>query len=163
MRRAGGVTIRPVRTVYLIAAISASVLVLSNAPRLPWISATEGVAGVLRGFSHGMVGFSWLATWLLIVGGVYQLILGVLYWDIDTTEQTRTMFTLESGGTARLLWVTGALCLGLGILYGVYIFRNDQYLWPAGVASSVFSLLTAWLYWLAFPLYEQVGIDRAEL
>lgn len=151
------------RTVYLIAAITVSVLVLCNAPRLPWISATEGVAGVLRGFSHGMVGFSWLCSWLLAIGGAYQLILGILYWDIDTTEQTRSVFTLESGGTARLLWVTGAICLLLGVLYGVYVFQNDQFVWPAGVASSLFSIIAAWLFWLAFPLYEQVGIDRAEL
>jgi len=150
-----------VRVIYLIAGLIVSVLVLSNIPRIPWVD--EGPAGIFRGFAHGMVGFSYLATWILLIGGAYQLVLGILYYDMDTTERTRFTFTLESGGTARLLWVSGAVTMLLGVAYAAYIFRHDNYVWPAGAASSTVAILACWLYWLAFPLYEQVGIDRAEL
>jgi len=153
-----------VRIGYLIAGIIAGLFVFFNGPRLPWIPQEQfGPIGIFRGFAHGMIGFSYQATWILLVGGAYQLLLGVLYWDMDTREALRWQFSLEGGMTARLLWVLGALCLVLGILYAIYTYGNDRYLWPCGVASTLFSGLTCWFFWLAFPLYEQVGIDRDEV
>jgi hypothetical protein len=152
------------RVAYLIAAGIATAFVLFNVPRVPWIYIESGgPIGLLRGFNHGVIGFSYMMTWALIIGGVYQLILGIIYWDMDTTESQRWQFTLESGGTARFLWLTGGVCLALGLAYGYYLIRNDGNLWPAGFASSVACWVCCWLYWLAFPLYEQVGIDRDQM
>jgi hypothetical protein len=152
------------RIAYLIAAAILSTIVLLNGPRLPWIEAdTVGPIGLFKGFAHGVIGFSYLTTWFLLIGGAYQLILGIIYWDMDTSESERWQFTLESGGTAKLLWLTGAVCMMLGLIYGWYLVRNDNTLWPAGFASSIGAWLACWLFWLAFPLYEQVGIDRDQI
>ena len=152
------------RTAYLIAAIIAVIIELCNGPRLFFIEheAFEPV-GIFRGFKEGMIGFSYMVTWMLLAGGAYQVILGVLYWDMDTSESKRWQFTLQGLGTARLLWILGGLCLLLGVLYAVYVYGHDRTLWPAGVFSTVWALITCWLFWLAFPLYEQVGIDRDEV
>ena len=149
---------------YLITGIIVGVLVVFNWPRLPWIPQEMfGPVGIFRGFSHGMIGFSYMVTWMLLAGGAYQVILGVLYWDMDTSESKRWQFTLQGLGTARLLWILGGLCLLLGVLYAVYVYGHDRTLWPAGVFSTVWALITCWLFWLAFPRYEQVGIDRDEV
>lgn len=152
------------RVAYLYAGIAMAVLELFNLPRLPWIPVdVNGPVGIFRGFSHGMIGFSYMVTWSLILAGIYMILLGILYWDMDTSESTRWQFTLEGLGTARLLWALGALSLVLGILYAVFVYSNDFYRWPAGVASTLWALVTCWLFWLAFPLYEQVGMDRDEV
>lgn len=152
------------RQAYLIAGIIAAVLVMANLPRLAWIqSEYGGPVGIFRGFSHGLVGFSYVVTWALIVGGAYQLWLGLLYWDMGTSERVRGQFTLDSVGTARLLFGAGALCLILGICYAVWIYSNDGAVLGCKLASTVGALLVCWLFWLAFPLYEQIGIDRSEL
>lgn len=151
------------RVAYLIGGFVVTVLVLINEPRIPWVHVEEGgPVGPLRGLVHGMVGFSYEVTWLLIIGGAYQILLGIVYWDMDTAEAERWQFTLESGGTARLLWITGAVCLLLGLAYATFIYTHDRYLWPAGVASTATAWLSAWFYWLAFPLMEQVGMDREQ-
>jgi hypothetical protein len=153
-----------VRNAYLIAGLIVAALVIFNVPRLPWIDPGEaGPVGPLRGFVHGMIGFSYVGAWVLLVAGIYQLILGVVYWDMDTTESERWQFTLESGGTAKLLWATGAVTLLLGGAWAWYAYSNDKFIVPAGIASSVGALLACWLLWLAFPLMEQVGIDREHL
>lgn len=152
------------RIVYLIAGVVLLIIQLSNGPRLPWIEAEAGgPIGLLRGFEHGPIGFSYQVTWFLIIGGIYQLLLGVIYWDMDTTEAKRWQFALQSGGTARLLWGSGAVTLALGILYAFFVYGNDAYLWPCGAASTAMALLGCWMFWLAFPLMEQVGIDREEV
>jgi hypothetical protein len=152
------------RGAYLIAGIILGVLELANYPRVFFIPATEfGPVGIFRGFSDGMIGFSYQVSWALLVGGAYALLLGVLYWDMDTSEHKRWQFTLEGLGTARLLWIIGGLSLILGVWYAYFVYTNDSRLWPAGVASTLVALLTCWLFWLAFPLYEQVGIDRDEI
>jgi hypothetical protein len=151
------------RITYLITGIIIAALVIFNAPRLPWIPHEEGgPIGILRGFSHGMIGFSWEATWLLLIGGAYMIILGIVYWDMDVSEAQRWQFSLETGGTAKLLWIAGSVCLALGLLYAYFCVRNDNYLWPCGVMSSIVAILSTWLFWLAFPLMEQVGIDRED-
>ena len=154
-----------VRHIYLFAAIFVAVMVMFNVPRLPWVEdmGPEGPVGVLRGLAHGVIGFSYMMTWFLIVAGIYQLILGVMYWDMDTTESERWQFALESGGTARLLWTTGAVTLLLGILYAWYVYSNDQFAGTAGIASTLGAVVACGLGWLAFPLMEQVGMDREEL
>jgi hypothetical protein len=153
-----------VRAAYFIAGLIVAALVIFNVPRLPWIHTDEaGPIGPFRGFVHGMIGFSYVGAWLLTIAGIYQLILGIVYWDMDTTEQDRWQFTMETGGTARLLWITGGVTLLLGLLWGWYILRNDHFLWPCGLASSIGALLVCWLLWLAFPLMEQVGIDREQM
>ena len=152
------------RAIYLIAGIVLGLGVMFNAPRAPWIHSDELVRFIFfRGFSHGMIGFSYMTSWLLIVGGVYQLWLGLIYWDMDTTEVERWQYILQSGGTARLLWILGLVTLVLGIAYAVFTYSNDHYVVPCGIASTLQALLACWLFWLAFPLYEQVGIDRDEL
>ncbi len=151
------------RIAYLIAGAVIAAMVMFNVPRLPWIPFEEGgPIGIFRGFTHGPIGFSWEMSWLLIAGGVYQLILGLMYWDMDVAEAKRWQFTLETGGTAKLLWIGGGASLLLGVLYAVFCFSHDNYVWPCGVMSSVVALLSCWLFWLAFPLMEQVGIDREE-
>jgi hypothetical protein len=153
-----------VRVAYLIAGIIVAVLVIFNVPRLPWIAyEVGGPVGIFRGFEHGMIGFSYQVTWFLIASGVYMLILGIVYWDMDTSESLRWQFTLNAGGTARLLWVLGAVTLVLGILYAVFTYSHDQFLWPCGIVSTLVALVGCWLFWLAFPLYEQVGIEREDL
>jgi hypothetical protein len=153
-----------VRIAYLIAGIILAIIELFNGPRLFWIEheAIEPI-GLFRGFQHGLIGFSYMVSWSLIVAGVYQILLGILYWDMDTSERKRWQFTLESLGTARLLWIVGGLCLVLGISYVVWVYGNDNYVWPCGLASTLWALLTCWLFWLAFPLYAQSGIDRDEV
>ena len=152
------------RIAYLIAGIILAVLELFNFPRLIWVEQDMyAPIGIFRGFQHGLIGFSYMMTWTLLVAGVYQILLGVLYWDMDTSESKRWQFTLQGLGTARLLWILGGLCLLLGIAYAVYVYGNDNYIWPAGIASTLWALLTCWFFWLAFPLYEQVGIDRDEV
>lgn len=152
------------RVAYLITGIIFSVLVVFNVPRLPWISVEPGgPVGIFRGFEHGMIGFSYAVSWILLAGGIYQIILGIIYWDMDTSEAQRWQFTLDAGATARLLWILGAVCLLLGGLYATFTYTHDSQLWPCGVMSTFFALLNCWLYWLAFPLYEQVGIEREEL
>lgn len=149
------------RIVYLIAGAVVAILVMFNAPRLPWIPQEYGgPIGIFRGFAHGMIGFSYMATWGLLVGGAYQVVLGLFYWDMDIAESKRWQFSLETGGTAKLLWATGAVCLLLGIGYAIFVYSSDRYLWPCGLMSTLFSWLACWLFWLAFPLLEQVGIDR---
>jgi hypothetical protein len=153
-----------VRTIYLIAGIVVTIFVMANGPRIPWIERTGfDPIGLFRGFAHGMVGFSYVVSWALLVGGFYQLWLGVLYWDMDSTEGERWQYILRTGGTARVLWIAGGLCLILGFMYAWFVYTNDRFLWPAGIASTLFSWIVCWLFWLAFPLYEQVGIDRDEL
>jgi hypothetical protein len=153
-----------VRNAYLIAGIVVSIFVMANGPRLPWIeSMAFGPIGIFRGFTDGMIGFSYVVTWILLIGGFYQLWLGVLYWDMDSTEGERWQYILRTGGTARVLWIVGGLCLIFGIMYAWYVYSNDHRVWPAGMASTVVSWAACWLFWLAFPLYEQVGIDRDEL
>jgi hypothetical protein len=151
------------RIAYLIAGIIVAALVICNTPRLPWIPQEEGgPIGIFRGFIHGPIGFSWEVSWLLIVAGIYQFVLGIMYWDMDVSEAKRWQFSLETGGTAKLLWGGGILSLLLGMAYVVFCFTHDFYLWPCGIASSVVALGSTWLIWLAFPLMEQVGIDREE-
>jgi hypothetical protein len=153
-----------VRVAYLIAAVVLCLLELSNYPRVPWIPHEDfAPIGIFRGFTEGFIGFSYMVSWALIIGGVYSLLLGVLYWDMDTSESKRWQFSLEGLGTARFLWLIGAVSLVLGILYAAYVYGHDQGLWPAGLASTVVAWLTCWFFWLAFPLYEQVGIDRDEM
>jgi hypothetical protein len=131
------------RSAYLIAGLVVAALVVFNVPRLPWISGGEvGAIGPFRGFAHGI---------------------GVVYWDMDTSEAERWAFTMDSGGTAKLLFGLGALCLAGGIAWAVFAFRSDNFVVPAGIASTVGALLTCWLLWLAFPLMEQVGIDRESM
>jgi hypothetical protein len=141
-----------------------ALLVIFNLPRAPFIAWEQGdPIGILKGLKHGAIGFSYMLGWTLLAGGVYQCILGILYWDMDTTEHARWQFALDSGGTARVLWGTGAACLLFGGMTAFYAYRNDHYLWPCGAASTAVALLACWMMWLAFPLYEQVGIDREEL
>jgi hypothetical protein len=82
---------------------------------------------------------------------------------MDTREALRWQFTLEGGATAKLLWIIGAAALLLGLGAVFYAYSHDRFLWPCGVASTAVSWFACWLLWLAFPLYEQVGIDRDEL
>ena len=82
---------------------------------------------------------------------------------MDTREAKRWQFTLESGGVARLLWALGAISLLLGILYAYYVYTHDSRLWPCGVASTACAMIVCWLFWLAFPLMEQIGIEKEEL
>jgi hypothetical protein len=150
-----------VRSVYVIAGIILLVLGIFNVPRLPWITAEQfGPAGIFRGFEHGAVGLSYQAAWGLLIGGVYQLILGVMYWDMDLQETERWQLKLDTGGTARLLWISGAITLVLGIIWGVYIYTHDSQLWPCGLVSSAWAILTCYVTWLGFPLMEQVGFDQ---
>lgn len=79
---------------------------------------------------------------------------------MDTSEAERWAFTMDSGGTAKLLFVLGAISLAGGIAWAVFAYTNDNFVIPAGIASTVGALLACWLLWLAFPLMEQVGIDR---
>lgn len=149
------------RSVYVFAGIIALVLGIFNVPRLPWIAAEQfGPVGIFRGFEHGAVGLSYQAAWGLLIGGVYQLILGVMYWDMDLQETERWQLKLDTGGTARLLWITGAVTLVLGIIWAVYIYTHDSQLWPCGLASTAWAILTCYITWLGFPLMEQVGFDR---
>lgn len=149
------------RTIYLIAGIIVSIVVMSNGPRIPWIDST--MFGPFKGFTDGLIGFSYVVTWILLVGGFYNLWLGVLYWDMDSTEGERWQYILRTGGTARVLWIVGGVSLLLGIWYAWFVYSNDHRVWPAGIASTIVSWIACWLFWLAFPLYEQVGIDRDEL
>lgn len=152
------------RKAYLIAGSVIAVLVMFNVPRLPWIAGREfGPVGIFRGFEDGMIGFSYMLAWALVIGGAYQLILGVLYWDMDTGYSQRWQFTLEGLGTARLLWITGAVSLLLGIPYVVWVFSVDRAPWSAGLASTLGAFLACWLVWLGMPLYDQVGIDRHDI
>lgn len=152
------------RQAYLILGIVAAILVMANMPRLPWIASEYGgPVGLFRGFSHGLIGFSYVISWALIIGGAYQLWLGLLYWDMGTSERVRGQFTLDSAGTARLLFGIGGLCLLLGIFYAIWTYSNDGYGLGCKLASTGGSLLVCWFFWLAFPLYEQIGIDREEL
>lgn len=152
------------RAAYLITAIIFAIIELFNGPRLWWIphEVIEPI-GLFRGFQHGLIGFSYLVSWSLIIGGAYQILLGILYWDMDTSERKRWLFTLESLGTARLLWILGGLSLVLGTAYAYWVYTNDNYIWPAGIASTLWAWLTSAAFWMAFPLYEQVGIDRDEV
>jgi len=77
-----------------------------------------------------------------------------------TPPRERWQFFLYSVGTARLLWVGGVVTLLLGIAYAFYTYSHDAQVWPCGLSSTFFSWICCWLFWLAFPLYEQVGIDR---
>ena len=152
------------RTIYLIAGIIATIFVMCNGPRLLWIEHQSfDPLGLFRGFAHGPIGFSYVVTWALLIGGFYQLWLGVLYWDMDSTEGERWQYILRTGGTARVLWITGGICMLLGFWYAWFVYTNDHFLWPAGIASTLAAWGMCWLYWLAFPLYEQVGIDRDEM
>jgi len=152
-----------VRIAYLLAAGVMTIIVIFNGPRLFWISHQIGdPVGLFLGFKHGLLGFSYQVTWLLLVGAAYQLLLGVIYWDMDHTEGYRWQFILQTGGTARLLWISGLITLALGLAYAFYTYSHDRQLWPCGVASTLGALITCWLAWLAFPLFEQVGIDRDE-
>ena len=152
------------RVAYLSSGILLALLELFNLPRLPWIHSEQfGPVGIFRGFSHGMIGFSYMVTWALVIGGIYMVLLGVLYWDMDTRESRRWQFTLEGLGTARLLWILGAVAFALGVWYATFVYGNDNWCWTAGMASTVWALVTCWLFWLSFPLYEQVGIDRDEV
>ncbi len=152
------------RQAYLILGIIAAILVMANMPRLPWIASEYGgPVGLFRGFSHGLIGFSYLVSWMLIIGGAYQLWLGLLYWDMGTAERVRGQFTLDSAGTAKLLFAAGAVCLILGIVYAVWTYQHDSAVLLCMLASTAGSLLVCWFFWLAFPLYEQIGIDREEL
>ena|SRR5258708_6867032 len=151
------------RVGYLWFGIGIALLVIFNFPRAPFIDWVPGdPIGIFKGFKHGMIGFNYMLAWTLAAGGVYQLILGILYWDMDTTEHLRWQFALQSGTTGKLLWATGAACLIAGVWLGQYVYRHDQTLWPCGAMSTLGALLACWLFWLAFPLYEQVGIDRDE-
>jgi hypothetical protein len=110
-----------------------------------------------------MIGFSYFGAWSLIVAGIYQLILGVVYWDMDTSESERWQFTMDSGGLAKLLWALGAVTLVAGIAWAAFAYGNDRWALSAGLASTVGALLACWLLWLAFPLMEQIGIDRENI
>ena len=152
------------RVAYLYTGIVLAILEFFNLPRLLWIAPEQfGPVGIFRGFAHGMVGFTYMFTWTCLLGGVYMVLLGVLYWDMDTRESRRWQFTLEGLGTARLLWILGAAAILLGIYCAIYIYSNDNSWYTAGLASTVWAWLTCWAFWLAFPLYEQVGIDRDEV
>jgi len=152
------------RVAYLYAGIAMVLLEIFNAPRLLWIPQEQfGPVGIFRGFAHGMIGCTYMLTWGMLIGGIYMLLLGILYWDMDATESRRWQFTLEGLGTARLLWILGALALALGIYCAIFVYSNDNYVWSAGMASTLWALVTCWLFWLAFPMYEQVGIDRDEV
>jgi hypothetical protein len=152
------------RAAYLTTAIVFSIIELFNGPRLLWIPHEDfEPIGLFRGFQHGLIGFSYLVSWSLIIGGIYQIVLGILYWDMDTSERKRWLFTLESLGTARLLWVLGGISLLLGVAYVVWVYGHDNYIWPAGIGSTVWAWLTCGAFWMSFPLYDQVGIDRDEV
>jgi hypothetical protein len=150
------------RSIYLVFAIVSSVMVLCNFPRLPWIEVNDTIV-IFKGFNHGVIGFSYMTSWALVVGGIYQLLLGVLYWDMDTGDRERWQFRLDSSGTGRFLAISGLVCLLLGGMWVISTFNRDMYAWPAGVASTVHALFTCLLYWMAFPLMEQVGMDREEV
>ncbi len=150
------------RSIYLVMAIISSALVLVNFPRLPWIDPGDTVV-IFKGFNHGVIGFSYMCSWALVTGGIYQLLLGVLYWDMDTGDRERWQFRLDSGGTSRFLAIAGLICLLLGGMWLSFTFSHDFQRWPAGVASSLHALFTCFLYWMAFPLMEQVGMDREEI
>src|SRR5436190_1500520 len=140
------------------AGIIVAVLVMFNVPRAPFIEWQMGdPVGILKGLKHGMIGFGYMLAWTLAAGGVYQIILGILYWDMETTEQLRWQFAMDSGATARLLWSLGGGCLLLGVWLGQYVYRNDLYLLhpPCGIMSTLAALLACWFFWLAFPLYDQ--------
>jgi hypothetical protein len=150
-----------VRLAYLIAGSIVAAMVLLNGPRVPWIPADPAIPlWIFRGLVHGLIGFSYLVSWTLLVGGIYLVLLGILYWDMDTSEHERWQFFLYSGGTARLLWIGGVICFVLGLLYAGFTYGHDTQRWTCGLASTFFCLITCWLFWLAFPLYEQVGLDR---
>ncbi|MDQ3022958.1 MAG: hypothetical protein M3R04_01040 [bacterium] len=152
------------RIAYLIAGLAVAALVILNVPRLAWPPPGDSETfGPLRGFAHGMIGVSYVGAWTLIVAGIYQLILGIVYWDMDSTESERWQFTLESGGTAKLLWAGGVVTLLLGIGWGWFVYTNDAGVFAARIASTIGALLSCWLLWLAFPLLEQVGIDRENM
>ncbi|MCB1216716.1 hypothetical protein KDL44_04950 [bacterium] len=150
------------RSLFLISAIICTVLVMANVPRLPWIDPGDTVV-IFKGFNHGIIGFSYMGSWALVVGGIYQLLLGVVYWDMDTGDHERWQFTLDSGSTSRFLAIAGVVCLILGGMWLYFCFSNDFFRWPAGVMSSLGALFTTALYWFAFPLLEQVGMDREEI
>jgi hypothetical protein len=138
-----------------------AILVFFNYPRLPWIPYEYGgPVGLFRGFAHGAIGFSYQTAWILTIGGIYQLILGIVYWDMDTSEAKRWQFAMETGTTAKLLWALGGGCAVAGIAYLIFVYTHDSYLWPCGIFSTLVSLVACWLFWLAFPLMEQIGIDR---
>src|SRR5437016_594505 len=97
------------------AGIGVALLVLFNVPRAPFIEWVPGdPVGIFKGLKHGGVGFSYMLAWTLAAGGLYQVILGILYWDMETTEHLRWQFSLDSMATARVLWATGGVCLLLG-------------------------------------------------
>ena len=149
------------RIAYVIAAIAVLILGLFNVPRIPWLPPQEfGPVGVFRGLVDGAIGFSYHTAWGLTLAGAYQLLLGLLYWDMDLREVERWQLKLDTGLTGRLLWVTGAVCLIGGIAYLVFVYTHDHRVWPSGIASTVWALLGCYLAWLGFPLMEQVGFDR---
>lgn len=150
------------RSLWLVAAIVSTALVLVNFPRLPWIDTGDTIV-IFKGFNHGIIGFSYMGSWALVIGGIYQLLLGVVYWDMDTGDRERWQFSLESGGTSRFLAISGLVCLILGGMWMYYAISNDFYRWPAGAMSSLGAIVTCLLYWMAFPLLEQVGMDREEI
>ena len=150
------------RSLYLVFAIVSGAMVLCNFPRLYWIDGDQTIV-IFKGFNDGLIGFSYMMSWALIAGGIYQLLLGVLYWDMDTGDRERWQFRLDSGGTGRFLAIAGLVCLVLGIMWVVYAFGHDRYPLSAGLASTVHALFTCLLFWMAFPLMEQVGMDREEI
>jgi hypothetical protein len=153
-----------VRLAYVIAGIVVFILGLFNVPRLPWLPWQEfGPAGIFRGLADGAIGFSYHIAWGLALAGVYQLLLGLLYWDMDLREVDRWQLKLDTGLTGRLLWITGAACLLAGIGYLIYTYTHDSQVWPCGIASTVWAWLACYLTWMGFPLMEQVGFDRNNL
>ena len=152
------------RIAYLIAAIIVLVLGIFNVPRMPWLEAQEyGPVGIFRGLSAGAIGFSYHVAWGLTLAGAYQLLLGLLYWDMDLRETERWQLKLETGLTGKLMWVTGAVCLLAGVGYLIYVYTHESRFWPSGIAATVWALLGCYLTWMAFPLMEQVGFDRNTL
>lgn len=152
------------RIAYVIAGIIVFALGVFNVPRMPWIPVQEyGPIGIFRGLADGAIGFSYHMAWGLTVAGIYQLLLGLLYWDMDLREVERWQLRLDTGLTARLLWGTGAVSLLLGVLYLVYAFSHDGRVWPCGMMSTLWALLGCYLTWMGFPLMEQVGFDRNTL
>ena len=81
----------------------------------------------------------------------------------DPREGAVATFTMDSGGTAKLLFVMGALCLAGGVAWAWFAYSHDMYGLPPRIACTVGALIACWLLWLAFPLMEQVGIDRESM
>ena len=55
---------------------------------------------------------------------------------MDTSEAERWAFTMDSGGTAKLLFVLGAISLSAASPGRYFAYTNDNFVMPAGIAST---------------------------